>query len=84
MEQSNPIRMTRAEASLYLREAYGIARTEGTLAKYAVTGDGPLFRKLGAKTVMYDREELDRWAGELLGVEYRSTSEVRAVSRVVV
>ncbi|MCR9157598.1 MAG: hypothetical protein NXH80_10140 [Rhodobacteraceae bacterium] len=49
---------------------YNISRRWLELA--ALTGDGPTFIKIGARTVRYRREELERWLSER---EVRSTSE---------
>lgn len=70
-----PPRLKRAEASAYLRARWGIHRTPGTLAKYGCCGGGPAFRKVGTKAVVYDVEELDRWAAEIISAPRRSTSE---------
>lgn len=70
-----PLRLTRAEASSYLRQQHGVGRTVGTLAKMAVTGGGPSFRKAGPRCVVYDVAELDRWAESILSKPMASTSE---------
>ena len=49
---------------------YNISRRWLELA--ALTGDGPTFIKIGARTVRYRRNELERWLSER---EMRSTSE---------
>ncbi|MER9212379.1 hypothetical protein NKI54_09925 [Mesorhizobium sp. M0663] len=69
-----PPRLTRAEASLYLRERHGISRSNGTLAKLAVIGGGPAFRKAGTRRVVYDVSELDRWANSVTSEPMASTS----------
>jgi hypothetical protein len=69
-----PIRLTRADASSYLRDRHGISRTAGTLAKLAVIGGGPSFRRVGSRGVIYDVTELDRWAESLLSEPLTSTS----------
>lgn len=48
---------------------YNISRRWLELA--ALTGDGPAFLKIGARTVRYRRDELERWLSER---EVRSTS----------
>lgn len=73
-----PPRIKRAEASAYLKQRHGLERTPGTLAKLACLGGGPAFRKVGARCVLYDIEELDRWATETIGTPRRSTSEATA------
>lgn len=77
-ETVTPIRLTRAEASKYLKEHHRISYTPKSLAKLAVTGDGPKFRKPNARLALYDRCELDRWANEKLGPEFGSTAEIPA------
>lgn len=75
MKTSFPIRMRRSEASRYLLHVHGLSYTPATLAKKATLGGGPKFRKAGARTCLYDRKELDRWANEVLGPELTSTSD---------
>ena len=70
-----PERMRRATASTYLLEVHGISRKPATLAKLAVVGGGPPFRKAGARCVLYDRAALDEWAEALLGPQLTSTSQ---------
>ena len=57
--------LRRDEASDYLLNNYGISRTRATLAKLAVIGGGPKFRKAG-HAVLYQTEDLDAWAQALL------------------
>lgn len=57
--------LRRYEASDYLFNTYGISRTRATLAKLAVIGGGPRYRKAG-RTVLYSIEDLDSWANEIL------------------
>lgn len=71
-------RLTRAEASAYLLSQHGISRTPGTLAKLAVVGGGPKFRKIGSRHVLYDVADLDAWAKSALSAPVGSTSELRA------
>ncbi len=68
-------RLTRNGASAYLMERHGISRTPGTLAKLAVIGGGPKFRKIGSRQVLYDVTELDAWAASVLSEPLGSTSE---------
>lgn len=72
--ENSPIRLTRADAASYLRSRHGISRTAGTLAKLAVIGGGPSFRKVGARRVLYDVAELDRWADSIVSAPMASTS----------
>jgi hypothetical protein len=68
--------MRRADAARYIREAHGIPCAPTTLAKYAVLGGGPPFRKAG-KFPIYSRADLDAWANQRLGKFVRSTCELR-------
>lgn len=62
-----PARMGRKLASEYLREVYGIRLNPRTLAKMAVSGQGPAFYKDGP-FVLHDRtEHLDVYAVQRLG-----------------
>ena len=58
----------------YLRVKFGHG-SEKTLAKLAVTGGGPVYRKAG-KMVFYTPEDLDNWALSMMGVPRRTTSDV--------
>jgi hypothetical protein len=73
-----PPRLSRKDASEYLNMKHGISRTAATLAKLACIGDGPVFRKVGSKTVAYDVMELDAWANVKLGEPLKHTSEKEA------
>ncbi len=55
--------LSRSEASHYLSQRWGrvCAIAQSTLAKYAVVGGGPPFRKYGHRAI-YDKESLDKWA----------------------
>lgn len=79
-----PPRLKRIEASTYLLCRHGISRTPGTLAKLAVVGGGPSFRKVGARTVLYDVDALDTWATALLGPAVNSTSELACTKEAYV
>ena len=69
-----PARMRRPVASTYLFEEHGVSLTPATLAKLAVVGGGPKFRKDG-KFPIYDRDELDSFAVARLGPLRSSTSD---------
>jgi predicted DNA-binding transcriptional regulator AlpA len=56
------------EAAQYL----GIA--PGTLENKRYSGNGPVFRRLGARIIVYSTEDLDQWAGAQV---HLSTSEPR-------
>jgi len=69
------LKMRRADAARYIREAHGIPCAPATLAKYACIGGGPAFRKAG-KFPIYSRDDLDAWAHQRLGELVRSTSDL--------
>ena len=73
-------RLRRVEASLYLNGTWGISRTPKTLAKLAVVGGGPAFRKDG-RFPLYEIDALDEFAREQLTESVRSTAELRMNSR---
>lgn len=67
-------RLRRAEAPAYLAEKFGVTIAVRTLAKLAVLGGGPAFRRFG-RIPLYDIAELDRWALERLSEPMSSTSD---------
>jgi hypothetical protein len=70
--------LRRKAASHYLLETHGLERAPSTLAKLAVIGGGPTFRRAG-RVPLYSPEDLDAWAESLLGPPMRSTSEAASV-----
>ena len=67
--------LSRAEASDYLRGVWKIPHSIGTLAKLAVVGGGPEFRKAG-RIPLYPQDGLDAYARAKLTRRVRSTSEL--------
>jgi len=67
--------LRRSDAATYITDQYGFPCSRQWLAKLAVIGGGPLFRKAGRYPV-YEPGELDRWAEARIGPRQRSTSEV--------
>lgn len=65
--------LRRRYAAEYLLEKYGFG-AERTLAKGAVTGDTPEYRKAG-RIVLYTREALDRWALSKISEPLASSSD---------
>jgi hypothetical protein len=65
--------LRRRQAADYLQSKYGFGAM-ATLAKGAVTGDTPFYRKAG-KMVLYTKASLDEWALKKIGPPQRSTSE---------
>jgi hypothetical protein len=66
--------LRRKAASDYLRETYGVSRAVSTLAKLAVTGGGPPFRRDG-RLPLYAPDDLDTWAKAILSAPLQSTSD---------
>jgi hypothetical protein len=66
---------SRKAASEYLFEVWGLKRSANYLAKLAVVGGGPPFRKAG-RNPLYTDDDLDDWARSLIGPLVRSTSEL--------
>jgi hypothetical protein len=72
---SGPLRLLRrSEAAEYVRETFGIPLSYRTLAKLAVVGGGPLFRKAG-RFPLYEIADLDSWVNARLGPKQCSTSD---------
>ena len=66
--------LRRKSAADYLKDKYGCGSRQ-TLAKLAVMGGGPVYRKFG-RAVLYTPEDLDAWASANIGPLQRSTSDV--------
>lgn len=67
--------LRRAEAATYVQTTYGFPCSRQWLAKLAVVGGGPVFRKAG-RTPIYAPADLDAWAAARIGQPQRSTSDV--------
>ncbi len=67
-------RLRRTEASVYLKETWGIDRAPSTLAKLATIGGGPRFEKAN-RIPLYSPEFLDEWARSILSPPMTSTSD---------
>lgn len=74
-------RLNRQEASQYLLDKWGMRRTPKTLAKLAVTGDGPMFEKDG-RIPLSTEEMLDEFARRQLSPPVFSTSELKKMAAV--
>jgi hypothetical protein len=70
--------LRRSDAATYITEQYGFPCSRQWLAKLAVIGGGPEFRKAGRYPI-YEPSELDRWAEARIGPRQRSTSEIDPV-----
>lgn len=66
--------LRRRAAAQYLREKWGIPRSEKTLAKLACIGGGPVYRLWG-RIPLYTTADLDAYAEAKLGKPVHSTSE---------
>jgi hypothetical protein len=73
-------RLRRKQAARYLADVWGIPTSPKTLAKLAVTGGGPQFRKAG-RLPLYEIAALDEFAQKKLSPPVSSTSEFRALRR---
>ena len=71
--------LRRKEAARYLSEKRGLPVAPQTLAKLAVVGGGPAFRKFG-RFPLYDVSDLNDWADAQLGPPRRSTSDAKAAT----
>lgn len=67
--------LLRSEAAAYVSENWFPCSAK-TLAKVAVVGGGPAFRKAGRRP-LYSSADLDNWAAAKIGPRTRSTSELR-------
>jgi hypothetical protein len=74
--------LRRQEASKYLAAVWGICRSPNTLAKLAVIGGGPIFRRAG-RVPLYSAEDLDNWVASRLSPPMRSTSDVASRTPVM-
>jgi hypothetical protein len=66
--------LRRAEAAEYVRDRWGYPLAARTLAKMAVTGGGPTFRR-ASRFPLYEVKDLDEWVRAKLTRPVRSTSE---------
>ena len=75
MPEANTARryLRRADASYYIRTTWGMPCSPKWLAKLAVVGGGPIYRKAG-RFPLYAPDDLDRWAQTRIGAPRRSTS----------
>lgn len=72
----SPLRLLRrTEAAKHIQDKWGYPCSPRTLAKYAVTGGGPPFRKAG-RYPLYHPDDLDCWVGGKLSDPVTSTSEL--------
>lgn len=72
--------LRREEAAQYLNEKHGLPDNKHSLAKKAVYGGGPAFRKFG-RHPLYAPSDLDSYAREAVSAPVRSTAELAEVLR---
>lgn len=65
--------LNRTDAARYVREMWGLPCSPKWLAKLAVVGGGPVYRKAG-KTPIYAPGDLDNWAESRIGAPKQSSS----------
>jgi hypothetical protein len=66
--------LRRADAAAYVSQTYGFPCSRQWLAKLAVIGGGPIFRKAG-RFPIYRPTDLDQWAQARIGPARASTSD---------
>jgi hypothetical protein len=71
--------LRRKDAAKFLREKIGYG-SESMLAKGAVTGNGPRYRKAN-RVVLYLKEDLEEWARSQIGAPRTSTSAESGAQR---
>jgi hypothetical protein len=72
--EASPFYLRRAEAAEYVLERWGAPCSAKWLAKLAVVGGGPQFRKIGRFPV-YSRADLDAWIEARITAPRYSTSD---------
>lgn len=70
----SPNFLRRGSAAQYVRDKWGQPCEPSWLAKLAVVGGGPTFRKAG-RFPLYTPDDLDDWARARIGAPQNSTSE---------
>ena len=73
---SYPKFLRRKAAASYILEHWGYPCSPNTLAKLAVIGGGPMFRRAG-RIPLYAVDDLDSYVEAKLGKPLRSTSEAK-------
>ena len=77
METNEPVKrptyLDRRKAAQHLEATCGVPVARATLAKLAVHGGGPAFRRFG-KSIIYDVEDLDSWAKARMSARVQSNS----------
>jgi hypothetical protein len=70
--------LRRAEAAEHIQQKWGYPCSPRTLAKYAVIGGGPPFRKAG-RYPLYHPNDLDGWVAGKLSDPVTSTSALSKI-----
>jgi len=79
-EQSTQRLLRREDAAKYLNDVHGLPENKQSLAKKAVYGGGPAFRKFG-RHPLYAPGDLDAYAREAVSPPVRSTAELDSSRR---
>jgi hypothetical protein len=66
--------LRRVDAAAYIKTYWGLPCSPRWLAKLAVTGGGPIYRKAG-RAPIYALSDLDAWANSRIGAPQKSTSD---------
>ena len=75
----SPLYLRRKDAALYIENRWGQPCSPKWLAKLAVIGGGPVYRKAGRYPV-YPPDGLDYWAEKRMGSPRFNTSEKAGVA----
>jgi hypothetical protein len=77
LSSSQPAYLRRDQASAYVQNTYGFPCSRQWLARLAVIGGGPAFRK-ASRYPLYDQADLDSWAKSRIGPRVQTTAELSA------
>jgi hypothetical protein len=72
-----PFFLRRIDAAAYVQSRYSVPCSRHWLAKLAVTGGGPPYRKAG-KFPLYAPSDLDDWARSRIGRRQATTADTSA------
>ena len=70
----SPVYLRRDKAAQHVQDSWGLPCSPRWLAKLAVVGGGPIFRKAG-RTPIYAPADLDTWTQSRIGAPQKSTSD---------
>jgi hypothetical protein len=74
--QPQPRYLSRAEAAFYVTQKYGFPCSKQTLAKLAVKGQGPEFKRANGRFAVYPVAGLDAWAATRIADAIPSSTEL--------